>query len=346
MLSVTGYSSMPPAPTSTVTMRDVAQAAGVSVATVSRFYNASGPVGKSTSARIEKVAQGLRYVPNAAARSLTTQRTHGIGVLLPDLYGEFFSELLRGLDRAARAHDLHLLVAGAHGDADELAQAARALHGRVDGLIIMSPEADADLLRQRLSPRLQLVFLGGPHATLAVDNRGGAEAATRHLIALGHRRIAHLGGSLGNLDAQERRVGYDAILAEAGLDPVHYPGDFREQAGHAAVEILLATPASERPTALFAANDAMAVGALAALRAQGLTAPDDLALVGFDDVPLASHLTPALTTVHVPTADLGAAAVNRLHAGSTPTSVQVLPATLVVRASCGASSAHPISPLR
>ncbi len=326
-------------------MRSVASAAGVSVATVSRFYNGSGPVGESARARIERVAQHLRYVPNTAARSLNTRRTHTIGVLLPDLYGEFFSVLLRGLDRGARAHHLHLLVAGGHGDVEELAHAARALHGRVEGLIVMSPEADAERLREQLPPALPLVFLGGPEATLAVDNRGGGMAATRHLIGLGHRRIAHLRGSSGNADAEERLAGYDAALGEAGLldERTVYAGDFSEEAGHAAVAHLLTRPPGERPTALFAANDAMAVGALAALRERGLTAPDALSLVGFDDVPLASHLTPALTTVHVPIAELGTTAVDRLRrlGDGTVDPPQTLPATLVVRASCGGSLPSP-----
>ena len=324
----------------TVTMRDVASQAGVSVATVSRFYNGSGPVRETTRERIQRVAEQLRYVPNVAARSLNTRRTHTVGVLLPDLYGEFFSELLRGLDRAARERKLHLLVAGAHGGADELAHAARALHGRIDGLIVMSPEADADALRGQLAPDLPLVVLGGERAAIAVDNRGGAHAATRHLLGLGHRRVAHLRGSAGNRDADERLAGYADALEEAGLaaEATVYEGAFDEASGARAVERLLDAPAADRPTALFAANDAMAVGALAALRERGLAAPDALALVGFDDVPLASHLTPALTTVHVPIAELGTAAAERLRAleqGQRP-APHALPATLVVRASCGA----------
>lgn len=339
---------MPAARPDTVTMRDVAHEAGVSIATVSRYYNASGPVRETTRARIERIAERLRYAPNIAARSLNTRTTDTIGVLLPDLYGEFFSELLRGLDRAARAHGLHLLVAGAHGDADALSHAARALHGRVDGLIVMSPEADADALRQRLPPDLRLVLLGGASAALAVDNRGGARAATEHLAGLGHTRIAHLRGTAGNADADERLAGYAAAMAAAGLAPDVLNGDFTEEAGGAAVERLLARSPGERPTALFAANDAMAVGALAALRARGLSAPADLALVGFDDVPLASHLTPALTTVHVPTAELGAAAVERLRRNGdsgVSDAPQMLPALLVVRASCGGALFPPVLPL-
>ena len=330
---------MPAPRPDTVTMRDVASQAGVSVATVSRFYNGSGPVRETTRERIQRVAEQLRYVPNVAARSLNTRRTHTVGVLLPDLYGEFFSELLRGLDRAARERKLHLLVAGAHGGADELAHAARALHGRIDGLIVMSPEADAAALRERLAPDLPLVVLGGEGAAVAVDNHGGALQATRHLLGLGHRRVAHLRGAAGNRDAEERLAGYTDAVAEAGAEPVVYDGAFDEASGARAVERLLELPEAERPTALFAANDAMAVGALAALRDRGLSAPGALALVGFDDVPLASHLTPALSTVHVPTAELGAVAVEhlrRLDRGE-DAPLKTLPATLVVRASCGAT---------
>ena len=331
---------MPPPPDAPVTMRDVASKAGVSVATVSRVLNGSGPVREATQARIREAARSLRYVPNVAARTLSTKHTQTVGVLLPDLYGEFFSELLRGLDRAARARSLHLLVSGVHGDAAELTAAARALHGRVDGLVVMSPEADPEALVRSLPPGLPLIVLGGRGASLAIDNGGGARAATEHLVALGHTRVAHLRGAAGNADAEERLAGYRAAIADAGLVPTVLAGDFTEHAGRVAVATLLATPAPERPTALFAANDAMAVGALAALREAGLSAPGALALVGFDDVPLASHLTPALTTVHVPTAELGAAAVERLQHAEPPPP-RTLPATLVVRASCGGSVSSP-----
>ncbi len=321
---------------SPVTIRDVATEAGVSVATVSRVLNGSGPVRAATRDRIHQTAHDLRYVPNVAARALSTKQTHTVGVLLPDLYGEFFSELLRGLDRAARVRHLHLLVSGVRGSAAELTQAVRALHGRVDGIVVMSPEADPDALVRSLPPGLPLVVLGGRGASLAVDNAGGARAATAHLVQLGHARIAHLRGAAGNADAEERLAGYAAAMAEAGLPPLVLAGDFTEDAGRAAVAALLALP--ERPTALFAANDAMAVGALAALREGGLAAPADLAIVGFDDVPLASHLTPALTTVHVPIAELGAAAVDLLNTSGPAPDSRVLPATLVVRASCGGAA--------
>jgi LacI family transcriptional regulator len=327
-----------------VTMREVARQAGVSIATVSRVLNGSGPVGDETRARIEAVARAMRYVPNRAARSLSTSRTHTLGVVLPDLYGDFFSELLRGLDGAARHHRYHLLVAGAHGGADALASALNAMHGRVDGLVVMGPDVRADVLEANLPPRLPAVVLGARvsgFAALSVDNEGGAAAMTRHLLALGHRRIAHVAGAGGNRDAAERLAGYRAVMAAAGLatDDLVERGDFTEESGYAAARRLLDGAAP--PDAVFAANDAMAVGAMSALRDAGRRVPDDLAVAGFDDIPLGRHLTPALTSVHVPIDTLGRRAVERLQAAvedgdGAAGRPEILPTTLVVRASCGA----------
>jgi LacI family transcriptional regulator len=326
-------------------MREVARHAGVSVATVSRVLNGSGPVGEATRARIERVARQLRYVPNRAARSLNTARTHTLGVVLPDLYGAFFSELLRGLDTSARQHEYHLLVAGAEGGGEGLAGALRAMSGRTDGLVVMTPGGDDDVLEANLPPTLPVVRLGGSHPAppgtfaLSVDNEGGAEEATRHLLRLGHERVIHLAGPPGNADAAARERGYRAALAAAGLTPEVLPGDFTEEAGARAAERLRN---SDGPAALFAANDAMAIGALTALREAGLPFHEAVAVVGFDDIPLARHISPALTTVRIPLRELGRRAVERLLAvteegaelpGGPPA---VLPAILVVRASCGA----------
>ena len=140
------------------TIREVARAAGVSVATVSRVFNNSGPVGADTRARIELVARELRYVPNGAARSLITNRTHALGVVLPDLHGEFFSEVIRGVDAAARALGFHLLVSSSHADAHDMAAALRTLRGRVDALVVMAPEADADVLDDEIPSGLPAVL--------------------------------------------------------------------------------------------------------------------------------------------------------------------------------------------
>ncbi|MGN6518273.1 MAG: LacI family DNA-binding transcriptional regulator [Dokdonella sp.] len=330
-----------------VTIKDVAKAAGVSVAAVSRALNGRDNVTDQTRHRILDVAAKLRYRPNDAARSLITRRTRTIGAVLPDLHGEFFSELIRGIDVAARAQGLHLLVSSSHGDADEATAAIRSMQGRVDGLLVMSPHVDASFLHESLPEALPAVLMNAPHEhsrfpTLNLDNHGGAAAMTRHLLGRGHRRIAMIAGPVGNLDADERRRGWLDALEEASLarDALLLEGDFSEESGHAAGKHVAGL--AQRPDALFAANDMMAVGCLIALAESGLRVPDDIALAGFDDVPIARYVTPQLTTVRVRVADLGRAAFTRLIAeletpGAFPARSEVLPCEIVVRASCGAA---------
>ena len=325
------------------TIRDVARSAGVSVATVSRALNGADNVLPDTRQRIQEAARALRFTPSGAARSLITRRTHTVGALLPDLYGEYFSELIRGIDQAARARGLHLLVSSSHGDADEAAKAMRAMNGRVDGLIVLSPHADAHFLQHNLPTRLPAVLLNtgaelSGHARFVVDNYGGAQTMTRHLVASGRKRIAYIGGPQGNHEAQERLRGYRAGL-KAGAKELVFDGDFSEQSGWlAGRRIVLSKP---RPDAVFAANDMLAVGCLCALREAGLRVPEDVALAGFDDIPIARYITPALTTIRVPIASLGAAALDALAKAVQAPENQtmhtvVMPVELVVRRSCGA----------
>lgn len=175
---------------SPATIKDVARVAGVSVATVSRALNGAENVLPDTRQRILDIARDLRYAPSGAARSLITRKTDTVGALLPDLHGEFFSELIRGIDQAARARGLHLLLSSSHDDADEAAAALRAMNGRVDGLIVMSPHADDDFLSRNLPPNLPAVLLNSgvrrpTQRVFAVDNFGGARAMTEHLVAQG-----------------------------------------------------------------------------------------------------------------------------------------------------------------
>ena len=320
-------------------MRDVARQAGVSVATVSRVLNASGPVGEGTRRRILKTAGDLRYVPNGTARSLTTSTTETIGVLLPNLYGEFYSEVIRGIEGAVRARRYHTLLSSVHDGPDELVSALRTLVGRVDGLVVMSPDIEADVLRANLPADLPVVLLGSAltgHAAVTIDNEEGAAAMVRHLAGLGHRRIALIGGAVVNTDAQARLTGYRRAVAEGDLDAdpaLVVGGDFTEQSGHAAAAVLLAL--ADRPTAVFAANDSMAIGALRAIREAGLDVPRDLALAGFDDIPVAQYVTPALTSVHVPIHEMGARAVEAVLADAA-SQTTTLPTRLIVRESCGA----------
>ncbi|MBW8809220.1 MAG: LacI family DNA-binding transcriptional regulator [Lysobacter sp.] len=301
-----------------VTIKDVARAAQVSVATVSRTLNGHGNVAEDVRRRVLAVANDLRYTPHAAARSLSSRRTHTLGVVLPDLHGEFFSELVRGVDLVAREHRLHLLVSSYHGRPDEQVAALRAMRGRVDGLLVMSPYAAAQVsIVEELASALPVVLINTQDASpdvlsLSVDNYGGAQAMTEHLIACGHRRIAFIAGPEDNFDAHERLRGYREALARLLPDASEWvlPGAFDEASGHAAGQALLA--AGQRPDAVFAANDMMALGCLFSFVQAGVNVPGDIALAGFDDIPLARYVHPTLTTMRVNIAQLGARAARLL----------------------------------
>lgn len=338
-----------------MTVKDVAKAAGVSVASVSRALNGHTNMADDTRARILECATRMRYMPNGAARSLITRRTHTIGAVLPDLHGEFFSELIRGMDSAARARGLHLLVSSSHGSASEAGEVLRTLRGRVDGLLIMSPHADADMLTDNLPAGLPTVLMntrvtGGTYRSISIDNYGGASAMMRHLVERGHRRIAFIAGPSNNFDADERLRGYRDALAELlpEQSEIVLPGDFSEESGYCAGKDIRARNIGahgELPQAIFAANDMMAIGCLFALGEQGINVPDDIALTGFDDIPIARFVTPPLTTVRVRIADLGRLALEELAAQiEQPDEKAALPTSLgceiVVRLSCGGAQAR------
>lgn len=276
--------------------------------------NGGRGVTAETSQRIHAAAARLQYIPHAAARMLITRRTHTVGALLPDLYGEFFSELIRGMDLAARSRGLHLLVSSSHDDADAAAVALRAMQGRVDGLLLMSPHADAAFLQNNLSRDLPTVLVNtrlasDDYCALSVDNDGGARLMVAHLLALGRQRIAFIQGPPGNRDAAERELGFRESLASHALDHplIMLRGDFSEESGYrVGRQILAMTP---RPDAVFAANDMMAIGCMTALREAGIAMPGEIAIGGFDDVPMARYVTPALTTIQVHIAELGGQAM-------------------------------------
>jgi LacI family transcriptional regulator len=330
-----------------MTITDVAREARVSVASVSRVVNGHSNVTPETRRRILEVVDRLRYVPHTAARSLITRRTQVIGVLLPDLYGEFFSELIRGIDGAAREHGVHLMLSSSHGAASEMADAIRAMRGRVEGLLVLAPHLDANGLAE-IDGAVPTVFINtrvddGVSSALSIDSYGGARAMVKHLIAIGHRTIAHVTGPADNYDSHERERGYRDELAAAlpRARSLVVRGDFSEASGYAAARELAA--ASPRPGAVFAANDAMAIGSLAAFAELGLAMPRDIAIAGFDDIPLAAYVRPALTTMRVPIVDLGRNAFEQLATaiaspGTTRPVTTWLRPQLVVRESCGAAS--------
>ncbi|MDL5366396.1 LacI family DNA-binding transcriptional regulator [Xanthomonas sp. NCPPB 2654] len=327
---------------SAVTIKDVAREARVSVATVSRALNGHENVAEPVRKLVLEVAERLRYSPHAAARSLSSRSTQTIGVVLPDLYGEFFSELIRGIDGAARARRQHLLVSSYHGDPEEQGRALRAMRGRVDGLLVLSPYAERPgFLTDNLPQALPTVLINthlpdADYPVLSIDDHAGAVAMTEHLLAMGHRRIAFVAGPELNFDARERLRGFrDVIAAHPGVaEGQEFPGDFDEASGHRAGQAML--QAGALPDAVFAANDMTALGCLYAFAQAGVRVPDDVALAGFDDIPLARFVHPSLTTMQVSIAGLGEQAMRRLlhlidQPGSDAGHRQTLTPLLVVR---------------
>jgi LacI family transcriptional regulator, galactose operon repressor len=328
------------------TIKEVAKKAGVSIATVSRVFNNVGSVDRETRKRVERAAKDLRYVPNALGRSLSTRRTMSIGLLLPDLFGEFFSEVIRGADQTAQQNNYHLLVSSSHNNRDEIEAAIRMMRGRVDGLVIMSPHIEIETLNDYLPRALPAILLNcyvndDGFDSITVDNYQGAFAMVSHLLSHRHTRIAIITGTEDNVDAAERLRGYrDAIKQGGGEWRSEYevPGSFSESSGYDAVRKVLSI--RDRPTAIFASNDATAIGAMSALRDNDIQIPSEIALAGFDDVPIARYLTPTLSSVRVDIARLGVIAIQQcLHAVVQANDHQkqhrILPITLSLRESCG-----------
>lgn len=297
------------------TIRDVARRAEVSIASVSRAFNGVDNVRRETRERIMAAAAELGYVPHAGARSLSLARAHAIGVVLPDLHGEFFSECVRGMDKEASRRGYLLLLSNMHDDSERSAAALRTMRGRVDGLLVMAPHIAPAALERALPASLPAVLINAAgdiadRPGLRLDNRAGAEAMVRHLLNRGCRHIVHVAGPAGNVDARERLEGFrDAIARMAPDMPLRViSGDFNEEAGEAAAREILA---GDLPCdAVFAANDMMAIGCLHVLRSAGTRVPQEIAVAGFDDVPLARYLS--LTTVQVRIAEIGARAVGQL----------------------------------
>ncbi|HEY3267000.1 MAG TPA: LacI family DNA-binding transcriptional regulator [Armatimonadota bacterium] len=340
-----------------MTLREIAQMAGVSVATVSRVVNDVDrhKVSDATRNRILEIARSGRYRPNPQAVSLVTRRPpNTLGLVIPynsHVFESFyFTEIIRGAVDAAADHGMSIALFVPNRDAP-----ASAYHDTLGkggalaaaaGVLLIGTRVNDPAIRQCRESKIPFVVVSNsvpdPDVnSVDCDNRSGAQEATRHLLRLGHTRIAFIGGPEGSANARDRLAGYQTALAEAGIfeDPALIAGgQFEEQRGRNAMQRILAR--GVRPTALFAANDVMALGAMKALKREGLRVPDDVAVVGFDDVPLAQHVEPALTTVHQPIYQLGRRAAEILTAqiisGSTDATRAMLRTRLVIRESCGA----------
>ena len=325
-----------------ITIRDVAEEASVSATTVSRVFNHDHLVNSETREHVLSVARRMGYSPNATARSLSQGRTRSLGIILPAPHGEFFSELIRGVDEAAQEADHFLLIASSHYDPEEGASALQSLAGRVDGLIIMTPRVQASVLTEGVDLNVPVVFVnseigGSPYDLFTIENREGAARVVTHLIEQGRTRIAAIAGPAGSTDVEERLAGYHDALEEHGLSPAAViDGAFTQESGYEAGKKIV--DLSERPDAVFACNDYMALGAMAAFREAGVGVPDDVAVAGFDDIVNARYANPPLTTVHVPVYEIGHRAgkrlLKRIQSDPSPAAEQFrLPHELKVRAS-------------
>ncbi|MFD6175408.1 MULTISPECIES: LacI family DNA-binding transcriptional regulator [unclassified Isoptericola] len=327
-----------------VTLRDVARAAGVSPATASRALSDAPHVSPANREQVARAAASLGYRPHPAARALTTGSTGTLGLVVPDLANPFFAAVAKGVQ--ARAHETgrDVLVADTDEDVSAEPDVITRLGDRVDGLVLCSPRMPADDLGTLVAGgRVALVNRETPFApSVSFDLAGGVRQALDHLRALGHDRIAYVGGPATSWSDGERRRAL-ADVSSRGVPPVHDLGPFRPTHGGGvqAADLALAAGA----TAVLCFNDLVALGVLARLHARGVATPHDVSVVGFDDVPAASLVTPALTTVAVPLARAGREAVDLLgrDAGSSPEpgspEHRRLPVELVVRASTAPLSA-------
>lgn len=301
------------------TIKDIASLADVSPATVSRFLNGQITVREETRRRIENAVQQLNYKPNYLARSLVLKETKTIGVVIPDILNPYFPGLTRGVEDEAQRAGWSVVLCNSDNKVDkELAYLEMLRYKQVDGIILVSSGQPPEQLQGLLDQKVNLVLAGrridGVETdTVAIANTKGAYEATRHLIGLGHRRIAFIGGSPFLRTSRERLEGHSQALSEADIpmeEAIVTYGSFQYQGGFSAMAQLLQR--SPRPTAVFAANDLMAIGAINAVQAEGGSVPEDVAVVGFDGIPLGELIRPRLTTMSVSPYKIGKTACRLL----------------------------------
>jgi LacI family transcriptional regulator len=324
-----------------ITLGDVAREAGVSPSTVSRILNGTAVVAPSKRAAVEAVIEKLGYQPNVLARGLALGQSMSIGVLMQEISSPYYAEVLIGIEKGLAGTDYHPIVVSGHWRAEAEREALEVLLARrVDAIVIMDGRLEEKhLLRAAQGTPVMVVgrVIAGLEAQcLRVDNVHGAFLGTQHLIDLGHKRIAHISGPKDNLDAQDRLAGFKLALEQAKIKfdaSLVVEGDFNERSGLLGVDALLSR--STNFSALVCGNDQMAIGARLALYRRGIRVPDDISLVGFDDIPGSSFTTPPMTTVRQPSQEAGlaaAAAVLDLLAGRVP-KLSSPPPLLVIRES-------------
>lgn len=299
------------------TIHDVAREAEVSIATVSRVLNSSNKVSEANTVKVRNAVEKLNYSAHVAARSLKIKRTDTIGVILPEMYGEFFSEFIKGADLAARELGLHLLISSSHDNTEDVASVLASMRGRVDGFVIMSSLINVDALEKHIPENVPTVIVNGDrknkrYSSVNLDNYSAAFKMTEHLIEEGYQRITLISGPANNHDAEQRKLGYASAMQEkipnCQLDIVE--GNFSETSGYESGIQILSRAAV--PEAVFCSNDAMAIGCLCAFEEHGISVPQDIALAGFDDIRFALYMKPSLSTVSVPIAEMASKSIEIL----------------------------------
>ncbi len=331
-----------------VSIEDVARKANVSISTVSRVVNGKNVVNEKTRKRVEAAINNLGYRPNVFARGLMLKRSNILGLVLPDLHGEFYSKVIHGANSRARELGYHLMISSVTktDDGDKVLSAVFG-HGMVDGVAVMVSEVDAKTRKTLERVEIPLVVLDGDvdgvnHDSVVIDQRRGATAMIKHLLDQGSRRVVFLGGPVTNYDTIERLQAFRDVMDEAGLpvaagDVHHLDYEYKSafELGREKVREW-----SRRRASVFAGNDEMAAGIIDAAIENRLSLPEDLPVVGFDDTRIAGMTWPRLTTVHVPMERMGAAAVEllsqRLEDSGRPYTKLILHSELVVRESCSA----------
>ena len=339
---------------SDLTLEDIARLAGVSRSTVSRVINNHPSVRGSVRTRVLEVIQNTGFHPNLAARALVSKRSWMLGLVVPRSVSSFFTDpyfpfLTQGIAQACNQHNFTLgfFLVSTKEDEDKIFPRV-SRKGYLDGIIVQSGQIGEGLIDRLNNADIPLVIAGRPLqpnnlSYVDVDNVTAAAIAVNHLIGLGYARIATITGPVDNTVGIDRRAGYEQALAQHGL-PVEadlmVAGDFTEPGGYAAMKKLLPT----RPRAVFAASDGMAIGAMRAIQSVGLRVPQDIAVVGFDDLPMPTPPTPLLTTMRQPIQEFGARAVEVLidliENGNLPPRKVIMTAELIIRDSCGSAQMH------
>ncbi|MDJ0943230.1 MAG: LacI family DNA-binding transcriptional regulator [Kiloniellales bacterium] len=334
----------------TITIKDVAQAAGVSVTTVSHVLNATRHVAPRTSARVRSVIAELGFRPSAVARALKADRTRSIGMLVTSSTNPFFAEVIRGVEEGCFARGYSLILCNT-GDVSERLESylATLVAKRIDGLAVMTTNLDRRFFHRlgarRPLPVVAIDTLNVPDTTIVNDDsEAGGRLAGRYLVQRGFRRLAVIAGMEDHPRSRERLAGFRAALAEAGLtlDPaLVLPSDLTVGGGFAAMGALLDRTRDDPPEAVFCLNDLLAVGGLCALDKRGLSVPDDISIIGYDDIELAAYTVPPLTTVRQPAAEIGHRAaellIAQIESGAAVDSV-ALPPVLIERESVGVAA--------